>query len=56
MEEYTQIQATKGPNEDTTTPGCMLTLYFELCLYFSREKLLISCRIFFCKCRKGKQS
>ena len=43
MEENTQIQATKGPSEHTKTPGYMLTLYLELCLYFSREKLLISC-------------
>ena len=59
MEENTQIQATKGPSEHTKTPGYMLTLYFELCLYFSREKLLISRRIFFVnvgKVNKAKQS
>ena len=59
MEENTQLQATKGPNEQTKTPGYMLTLYFELCLYFSKEKLLISCKMFFAnvgKVNKAKPS
>ena len=34
MEKNTQIQATDGPSEQTKTPGDMLTLYFELYLYF----------------------
>ena len=46
MEENTQMQATEGPNEQTKTPGYMLTLYFELHLYFLRENILISCEIF----------
>ena len=62
MEENTQIQAMKGPNEKkhTKTPGYRLTLYFELCTFQeTRDKLLILCRIFCAnvkKVNKAKQS